>query len=160
MNGIPLVRRFVRGARGGMVSSLENGWKKSSLTKCRTIVATSVNCVEGVAVSGGIGVGHRPPRSWKEIWKELRTSPMQYATIPAVAAFLGLYTNYVGVKMLFYPIEYKGTEWCVFVPLFASLVFRPRFFDLALKCGVIASILTRTYRIGSYFICSRIPTQV
>ena len=36
---------------------------------------------------------------------------MQYATIPAVAAFLGLSTNYVGVKMLFYPIEYTGTDW-------------------------------------------------
>lgn len=36
---------------------------------------------------------------------------MQYLTIPAVAAFLGLYTNWMGVKMLFYPIEYTGTEW-------------------------------------------------
>ncbi len=47
----------------------------------------------------------------KDIWNELRKSPLQYATIPAVAAFLGLYTNYAGVKMLFYPIEYTGTQW-------------------------------------------------
>lgn len=47
----------------------------------------------------------------RDIWNELRKSPLQYSTIPAVAAFLGLYTNYIGVKMLFYPIEYTGTNW-------------------------------------------------
>lgn len=47
----------------------------------------------------------------KDILHELRKRPLQYATIPAVAAFLGLYTNYAGVKMLFYPIEYTGTQW-------------------------------------------------
>ena len=46
-----------------------------------------------------------------EIWNELQKTPLQYATIPAVAAFLGLYTNYAGVKMLFYPIDYTGTQW-------------------------------------------------
>lgn len=46
-----------------------------------------------------------------EIYTELRTKPLQYTTIPAVAAFLGLYTNYIGVKMLFYPIEYTGTSF-------------------------------------------------
>jgi uncharacterized membrane protein YheB (UPF0754 family) len=47
----------------------------------------------------------------QDIWNELCKTPLQYATIPAVAAFLGLYTNYVGVKMLFYPIEYTGTPY-------------------------------------------------
>ena len=51
------------------------------------------------------------PKSIKEIWKALKKTPLQYATIPAVAAFLGLSTNWMGVKMLFYPIEYTGTEW-------------------------------------------------
>ncbi|KAL3817506.1 hypothetical protein ACHAXA_007096 [Cyclostephanos tholiformis] len=60
------------------------------------------------AIIDGSSIG---PRSVGEIWKVIRTSPLQYATIPAVAAFLGLYTNWVGVKMLFYPIEYTGTEW-------------------------------------------------
>lgn len=50
-------------------------------------------------------------KTLKDIWNELRKTPLQYATIPAVAAFLGLYTNYAGVKMLFYPIEYTGTQW-------------------------------------------------
>lgn len=47
----------------------------------------------------------------QDIWNELCKTALQYATIPAVAAFLGLYTNYVGVKMLFYPIEYIGTPY-------------------------------------------------
>ena len=51
------------------------------------------------------------PKSIKEIWTALKKTPLQYATIPAVAAFLGLSTNWMGVKMLFYPIEYTGTEW-------------------------------------------------
>ena len=51
------------------------------------------------------------PKSIKEIWEALKKTPLQYATIPAVAAFLGLSTNWMGVKMLFYPIEYTGTEW-------------------------------------------------
>lgn len=32
-------------------------------------------------------------------------------SIPAVAAFVGISTNWMGVKMLFYPIEYFGSEW-------------------------------------------------
>jgi hypothetical protein len=74
---------------------------------------SSFTTTKSTAPSGGIGGGisGRGPRSFKEVWNELRASPLQYATIPAVAAFLGLYTNWVGVKMLFYPIEYTGTEW-------------------------------------------------
>uniref|UniRef100_A0A7S2A1R6 Uncharacterized protein n=1 Tax=Trieres chinensis TaxID=1514140 RepID=A0A7S2A1R6_TRICV len=41
----------------------------------------------------------------------LRERPIEYATIPAVAAFVGLSTNLMGVKMLFYPIEYAGFDW-------------------------------------------------
>ena len=51
------------------------------------------------------------PRSLREIFKELRKSPLQYATIPAIAACMAMYTNWIAVKMLFYPIEYIGTEW-------------------------------------------------
>lgn len=45
------------------------------------------------------------------IWEELKQSPLQYFTIPSVAAFVGLTTNWMGVNMLFYPIDYVGTEW-------------------------------------------------
>ncbi|KAL9181771.1 hypothetical protein ACHAXT_012114 [Thalassiosira profunda] len=57
------------------------------------------------------GSGGGGPKTIRDIWRELRRAPLQYATIPAVAAFLGLSTNWMGVKMLFYPIEYTGTEW-------------------------------------------------
>jgi hypothetical protein len=52
-----------------------------------------------------------PPRTIRGIWNELRQSPLQYATIPAVAACMAMYTNWIAVKMLFYPIDYVGTEW-------------------------------------------------
>jgi hypothetical protein len=45
------------------------------------------------------------------VWQKLRNRPIEYATIPCVAAFVGIMTNWMGVKMLFYPIEYFGTEW-------------------------------------------------
>ena len=36
---------------------------------------------------------------------------MEYASIPCVAAFVGITTNWMGVKMLFYPIDYVGIDW-------------------------------------------------
>ncbi len=56
-------------------------------------------------------VSHPRNKTWRDILRELRKYPLEYATIPAVAAFVGLSTNWMGVKMLFYPIEYKGTSW-------------------------------------------------
>mmetsp|Transcript_18918 Transcript_18918/g.39204 ORF Transcript_18918/g.39204 Transcript_18918/m.39204 type:complete len:521 (+) Transcript_18918:247-1809(+) len=56
-------------------------------------------------------VSHPRNKTWREILGELRKYPLEYATIPAVAAFVGLSTNWMGVKMLFYPIDYKGTSW-------------------------------------------------
>jgi hypothetical protein len=49
--------------------------------------------------------------TFRFIWDELRQRPLQYFTIPSVAAFVGLTTNWMGVYMLFYPIDYIGTEW-------------------------------------------------
>ncbi len=65
------------------------------------------------------------PRTIREIWNELRQSPLQYATIPAVAACMAMYTNWIAVKMLFYPIDYMGTEWYrePFVPYGVSIAF-------------------------------------
>ncbi|CAB9515885.1 expressed unknown protein [Seminavis robusta] len=40
----------------------------------------------------------------------IQQRPIEYASIPCVAAFVGITTNWMGVKMLFYPIEYFGTE--------------------------------------------------
>ncbi|GKY98687.1 hypothetical protein MPSEU_000825000 [Mayamaea pseudoterrestris] len=48
------------------------------------------------------------PVKW---WKQIQQRPIEYASIPCVAAFVGIMTNWMGVKMLFYPIEYTGINW-------------------------------------------------
>lgn len=45
------------------------------------------------------------------LWTRIRNRPIEYASIPCVAAFVGITTNWMGVKMLFYPIDYFGVEW-------------------------------------------------
>lgn len=42
--------------------------------------------------------------------RDFRRIPFKYLSVPLVAAFVGWSTNYVGVKMLFYPIETLGPE--------------------------------------------------
>ena len=49
--------------------------------------------------------------TWRHIWQQVRQRPVEYASIPCVAAFVGITTNWMGVKMLFYPIEYMGINW-------------------------------------------------
>jgi uncharacterized membrane protein YheB (UPF0754 family) len=44
------------------------------------------------------------------MYHEVTKRPIEYATIPVVAAFVGISTNWMGVKMLFYPIEYVGYD--------------------------------------------------
>lgn len=43
--------------------------------------------------------------------KAVSERPIEYATIPIVAAMVGISTNYMGVQMLFYPIDYIGTSY-------------------------------------------------
>lgn len=52
-----------------------------------------------------------PPPSGKELWKLVKSRPIEYFSIPCVAAFVGITTNWMGVKMLFYPIQYFGIDW-------------------------------------------------
>jgi hypothetical protein len=59
-------------------------------------------------------VASKTTKEWlnkQTIWQKLKERPIEYATVPCVAAFVGIMTNWMGVKMLFYPIEYMGTEW-------------------------------------------------
>lgn len=44
----------------------------------------------------------------QEVWHTFRASFWAYLTIPVVAAVVGYGTNWVGVKMIFYPIEFFG----------------------------------------------------
>ena len=48
---------------------------------------------------------------WKLSVKDLKQHPLKYLMIPVGAALVGYITNYVGVKMLFYPVNYFGTSW-------------------------------------------------
>jgi hypothetical protein len=79
-----------------------------------TATTTHTTVVSGVGskqAGAGAGAGSKSSSSSETIWQKLRHRPIEYATIPCVAAFVGIMTNWMGVKMLFYPIEYFGTEW-------------------------------------------------
>jgi len=61
----------------------------------------------------GDGVGNGGPLAYikkrrSAIANEFKANPWTYISIPIVAALVGWVTNYVGVKMLFYPIEWRG----------------------------------------------------
>jgi uncharacterized membrane protein YheB (UPF0754 family) len=47
----------------------------------------------------------------KSVWEIVSARPIEYASVPCVAAFVGIMTNWMGVKMLFYPIQYTGIDW-------------------------------------------------
>lgn len=51
-----------------------------------------------------------PLRWWRHIYQQVSSRPFEYATIPVVAAFVGISGNWMGVKMLFYPMEYVGID--------------------------------------------------
>lgn len=47
----------------------------------------------------------------RRVWNQISSRPVEYVSIPCVAAFVAISTNWIGVKMLFYPIEYFGLNW-------------------------------------------------
>ena len=47
-------------------------------------------------------------RQWRASCVDIRKNPRPYVTIPIVAALVGYITNFVGVKMLFYPAKWTG----------------------------------------------------
>jgi hypothetical protein len=52
----------------------------------------------------------KPLTARQIIYKEVTSRPIEFVSIPCVAAFVGILTNWMGVKMLFYPIEYFGVN--------------------------------------------------
>lgn len=49
----------------------------------------------------------KPQKSHQQtVWSQISSRPVEYLSIPCVAAFVGISTNWMGVKMLFYPIDY------------------------------------------------------
>ncbi|VEU36003.1 unnamed protein product [Pseudo-nitzschia multistriata] len=47
----------------------------------------------------------------RKAWQEISNRPIEFLSVPCVAAFVGILTNWMGVKMLFYPVEYRGLDW-------------------------------------------------
>jgi hypothetical protein len=50
------------------------------------------------------------PRASHTMAAAFVSRPVAYMAIPVVASFVGFITNWMGVKMLFYPIDYFGVE--------------------------------------------------
>jgi hypothetical protein len=40
--------------------------------------------------------------------QDMKVNPVQYLSIPVSAAIIGYITNWLGVKMIFYPIQWRG----------------------------------------------------
>ena len=47
-------------------------------------------------------------QNWKNSCEDIKVRPWTYISIPIVAALVGYVTNWLGVKMLFYPIDWFG----------------------------------------------------
>ena len=59
-------------------------------------------------VDGASRLGASLRRRWALAIADMKKKPWTYVSIPIVAALVGYITNYVGVKMLFYPIKWRG----------------------------------------------------
>ena len=46
----------------------------------------------------------------QRVYHEISNRPIEFLSVPCVAAFVGILTNWMGVKMLFYPVDYMGLE--------------------------------------------------
>ena len=44
----------------------------------------------------------------RRVFNEISKRPIEFFSVPCVAAFVGILTNWMGVKMLFYPVDYQG----------------------------------------------------
>mmetsp|Transcript_7921 Transcript_7921/g.17538 ORF Transcript_7921/g.17538 Transcript_7921/m.17538 type:complete len:494 (-) Transcript_7921:79-1560(-) len=71
---------------------------------------TTVGRNQAVRLADAAGVTRRTKTVIPLGWSQIRARPLAYLTIPAVAAFVGWFTNWVSVQMLFYPLEYTGIE--------------------------------------------------
>jgi hypothetical protein len=50
----------------------------------------------------------RLPQCISTAIQKFKSRPSAYLLIPVIAAFVGWFTNYLAVQMIFYPIEFRG----------------------------------------------------
>ena len=54
------------------------------------------------------GFWERLREQWASSCQDFKRRPWTYVSIPIVAGLVGYITNYIGIKMLFYPIKWTG----------------------------------------------------
>jgi uncharacterized membrane protein YheB (UPF0754 family) len=62
------------------------------------------------------GIFQTAIRNFKASCRDMKQRPLKYLSIPISAAIIGYITNWVGVKMLFYPLEWTGLPLMRFGP--------------------------------------------
>eukprot|EP00571_Detonula_confervacea_P004746 CAMPEP_0172313418 /NCGR_PEP_ID=MMETSP1058-20130122/20159_1 /TAXON_ID=83371 /ORGANISM="Detonula confervacea, Strain CCMP 353" /LENGTH=479 /DNA_ID=CAMNT_0013027063 /DNA_START=188 /DNA_END=1626 /DNA_ORIENTATION=- len=50
----------------------------------------------------------RCPECFKSAINKFKSRPKAYLLIPVIAAFVGWFTNYLAVQMIFYPVQFRG----------------------------------------------------
>ena len=78
--------------------------QKSTCTRSICLVTTMTDGCDDYKEKGLF----RCPECIKSAISKFKSRPSAYLLIPAVAAFVGWFTNYLAVQMIFYPIKYRG----------------------------------------------------
>jgi hypothetical protein len=66
------------------------------------------SCIKSKSAVFSVPIYARLATQWGQSVALLKSSPTQFVSIPVVAGLVGYITNWVGVKMLFYPIQWLG----------------------------------------------------
>ena len=83
-------------ASGGESANSNDGGRTGMGISLQTVMQGVQSCKDDVS------------RRWALGCQDFRERPWTYLSIPVVAGLVGYITNWLGVKMLFYPIEWKG----------------------------------------------------
>lgn len=93
-------RFFTRG-NGGLLLQLGKSRQSQIITRSSTSAKQGIAPLKQPIISDA-----KQQSLLRSMYSKIKERPIEFATIPCVAAFVGITTNWMGVKMLFYPIEY------------------------------------------------------
>ncbi|KAL9184794.1 hypothetical protein ACHAXT_002571 [Thalassiosira profunda] len=102
-HGHPLFHSWRRG-RGSCAGSAD---RRSKLAGFRLTTTADDDGDDGLEDRRRLGPIHCPKCLATAVDK-FKARPSAYLLIPLVAAFVGWFTNYLAVQMIFYPVEYRG----------------------------------------------------